>query len=58
MKNRRRQTITVVCTVDTNLDAGTLERRIENFWDASRLADELLDGERVRFRDTTIEVNE
>jgi hypothetical protein len=55
--SRHRRTVSITIEVDTNLDAGTLEDRLENFLDPSRLAEELLDGERVRFRETSIEVS-
>lgn len=55
--SRHRRTVSITIEVDTNLDARTLEDRLENFLDPSRLSDELLDGERVRFRDTSIEVS-
>jgi hypothetical protein len=52
----KRRIVTVRLSVRTNLDPGTLEDRIENFLDSERLASELLDGERVSFKRTTIDV--
>lgn len=51
---KRRVVITL--EVVTNLDDCTLERRVENFLDPERLASELLGGEKIRMRGTTIEV--
>lgn len=53
---RRRVSVRIDLEVDTNLDAATLERRLENFLDPERLDSELLAGEVVRMRDTSIEV--
>lgn len=50
--------VTVTLEVATNLDPETLEDRIGNFLDPGRLRSELLDGERVRFKNTAIAVGE
>lgn len=52
----RRASVVIHLEVDTNLDASTLEDRLENFLDPERLGSELLGGEVVRLRDTSIEV--
>jgi hypothetical protein len=51
-----RRIITIRIEVDTNLDPSTLEERIVNFLDPARLATELLGKERVRFRNTEVDV--
>lgn len=57
MTERVRASVMIALELDTNLDAATFERRLESFFDLERLESELLDGEFVRVRDTTIEVN-
>lgn len=52
-----RRTVTIIVEIDTNLDAARVVERFENFLDPERLASELLGGETVRFRETTIEVD-
>lgn len=54
---RRRLSVRIDLEVDTNMDAATLEKRLESFLDPERLDSELLEDEVVRMRETQIEVN-
>lgn len=51
-----KQRIVITLMVETNMDAQTMERRIENFLDVNDLAEQLLGDESVEFLDTSIEV--
>ncbi len=50
--------VVITLELDTNLDARTLERRLESFLDPQELQAQLLDDEHIDVQDTHIDVRE
>lgn len=51
-------TVKIELDIETNMDADTVERRIEAFLDAASIEEALLDDEKIELIETDIEVKE